>query len=487
MKLKLVLGMLVLVTTISNHAQNIIRNHSKWFDGSVLYTANIHNGMILLGGSSELNKKCVFMLEAVEGGYVLSRAFEDEQLPIRGQNGCKVEYIREDGMYFLAVKNEENETVWTLTLTPDNLENCLGQEKFAEEQPVEEMLSGYLMNTTYLSRFSKLELKGMEAMLNDKRAKSIIERTNLSLIRSEMKVPESERELLRKTKEEMMVEVNEGTTYVTNEREFLDALANGANIVLKEGTSLNLSNILYDMEYFDTDSRRFMEDASNIHNVPTTQLVSESVFNGRQLTIINLRDVTIRGERNAAILVEPLYAYVLNFVNCHNITLENLTLGHVEEGFCTGGVVGLTACAEVKINQCDMFGCGAYGIIAEKTDKLYVSQSIIRDCSYGIMEIRGGDVIKFDQCDFIRNKEYTMVYIDESATDVSFYNCRFAQNKGVLFELGTKIQMENCEIHHADETTFGTENMIEYLGRRNRIFIDDNPLPERNVGPDCRN
>ena len=314
-----------------------------------------------------------------------------------------------------------------------------------------------------------------------------IEKTNLSLIQSEMKVPESERELLRKTKKEMKVEVDKGTAYVTNEREFLDALTNGADIVLKEGTNLNLSNILYDMEYFDTDSRRFMEDASGIQDAPTTQLISESVFNGRQLTIINLRDVTIRGEKNTAILVEPLYAYVLNFVNCHNITLENLTLGHVEEGFCTGGVVGLTACAEVKINQCDMFGCGAYGIVAEKTDKLYVSQSIIRDCSYGIMEIRGGEVIKFDQCDFIRNEKFTMVYINELARGVSFYDCRFAQNKGVLFELETMIQIENCEIHHADETTFGTENMIEYLGKRNRIFIDDNPLPERNIGPDCRN
>jgi hypothetical protein len=91
------------------------------------------------------------------------------------------------------VRNGFDEVVWTLTLTPDNLKNCLGQEAFAEEQPLEEMIDGYLMNTAFLSRIPKEKLREMVSLLESRPARSIIEQTNLSLVRSELKVTETER------------------------------------------------------------------------------------------------------------------------------------------------------------------------------------------------------------------------------------------------------------------------------------------------------
>jgi hypothetical protein len=86
--------------------------------------------------------------------------------------------------------------VWTLVLTPDNLENCLGQQRFAEEQPVDDMLDGYLMNTKFLARFGKEELKQMHAKLKALPSQTVVSQTNMELIESELEVTEAERYLL---------------------------------------------------------------------------------------------------------------------------------------------------------------------------------------------------------------------------------------------------------------------------------------------------
>ena len=91
---------------------------------------------------------------------------------------------------------------WTLGLTPDNLENCLGQQRFAEEQPVDDMLDGYLMNTKFLARFSKDELKQMHAKLKALPSHTVVSETNMELIESEMEVVEYERYALVSDDEE---------------------------------------------------------------------------------------------------------------------------------------------------------------------------------------------------------------------------------------------------------------------------------------------
>ena len=48
----------------------------------------------------------------------------------------------------------------------------------------------YLMNTAFLSRIPKEKLREMVSLLESRPARSIIEQTNLSLMRSELKVTE---------------------------------------------------------------------------------------------------------------------------------------------------------------------------------------------------------------------------------------------------------------------------------------------------------
>ena len=55
-------------------------------------------------------------------------------------------------MYFLAIRKPNGDICHTLVLTPDNVENCTAQEKWAESQPVSDIITGMLLNPTYLGQ-----------------------------------------------------------------------------------------------------------------------------------------------------------------------------------------------------------------------------------------------------------------------------------------------------------------------------------------------
>lgn len=195
----MIIGMVAAVATAN--AQTI-GEWSKWFDGKVLYTAHLlDSGDLYFDAPENTDGTYSFSLKKenfAPGEYTLIPHNTVDEAPFRAQYGWRVQYIRKEGMYFLAVRNSFDEVVWVLTLTPDNLKNCLGQEDFAEEQPIEEMIDGYLMNTTYLSNFSKEQLKAQITTLKSRATRSIIEEINLGLMQSELKVVESERQQLSK-------------------------------------------------------------------------------------------------------------------------------------------------------------------------------------------------------------------------------------------------------------------------------------------------
>lgn len=114
----------------------------------------------------------------------------------------------------------------------------------------------------------------------------------------------------------------------------------------------------------------------------------EEVFDGVQLTIQNVSNLTIRAEGDDltahTISAAPRYAHVLNFENCEAITLEGFTAGHtIEPGSCTGGVIGYLNCENVLINRCGLYGCGVVGVWAENTKDVQVANCNIYECSWG--------------------------------------------------------------------------------------------------------
>lgn len=193
---KIVFFLIALCAFVKVSAQAVTEG-TQWFDGKVLYTAHVlDNGELFFNALENTDGVYDFSLRRLNhapGEYMLIPTNMIDDAPLRAQFGWRVQYIRKQGMYFLAVRNRQDRIVWTLVLTPDNLENCLGQQRFAEEQPVDEMLDGYLMNTKFLARFGKEELKRMHAKLKALPSHTVISETNMQLIESELEVVEYER------------------------------------------------------------------------------------------------------------------------------------------------------------------------------------------------------------------------------------------------------------------------------------------------------
>lgn len=88
---------------------------------------------------------------------------------------------------------------------------------------------------------------------------------------------------------------------------------------------------------------------------------------------------TVVREGNSRIVVEPRYAFCLNFVDCEQCTVSNLTIGHTTGGHCTGGVVGITRGRNNIVIDCDLYGCGAYGLQLNGTQNFSLYSSKIRE------------------------------------------------------------------------------------------------------------
>jgi len=187
---------------------------------------------------------------------------------------------------------------------------------------------------------------------------------------------------------------------------------------------------------------------------------------GMQLNVREVHNLTIRGPKGTMPLlrIQPRYAYVLRFTDSDNIRIENLVMGHTEGGYCEGGVLAFEDCRDVTINHCDMYGCGMEGINFTRSMELKCTNSIIRDCTYQIMDINTSRDVLFDNCIFTRNKEFTQIIL-RGSVNILFRNCQILNNVGSLLAVSAceNVKMEKCNISH----DFG------HLGDIEDVVLDD--------------
>lgn len=463
------------------------QNTQTWFDGDAYYTSKLTDDDILYfqGTSADKEYDFSFGLKFLDDEYKLVRMTDTDMFPFRADFGDPVGRYMNGTIDVFLIKDGTGNTVWTLKRISQNHRDALATQLWTKDQPVKKMLSSIVLNPHYFSEFSKTELRYYQEYLENKEEPSVLENINLSLINSELRVSDFIRYNVGDIQTIAEAEISK-VSFVNNARSFFDALESGATICIEPNTVINLSEVLNDPTYFRDNGRGWVDDIEAYNG--DAQIISETVFNGRQLTLRNLNDITIMGDYNSHIVVNPPYAFVINFVNCHNIKLQNLTMGHTEEGYCTGGVVGLKSCVNANISYCDLYGCGAYGLVSENSSNVGMYNTVIRDCSYGIMQLFNTQEVVFENCDFIRNKQFTLVEIDSNCKDLLFSECRFAQNKGVLFGIGTPIRMENCLIQHPDADQLGNlETQLANEDTNTKVVITNLPLGKKqHVGVDSK-
>jgi len=179
----------------------------------------------------------------------------------------------------------------------------------------------------------------------------------------------------------------------------------------------------------------------------------ERAFDGFELVISGVRNLTIRCGPQGSLITAPRYSFVLNFEGCRGITLEGLTAGHTVGGYCVGGVLRFADCKDIAIKECDLYGCGTEGLLLENVDGLTMEGGSIYECTYDIMTALDSRNLTFRGCSFRENGEYNLVGL-ANAVGVLFEDCLFEGNRGDVFFGGTWWGAEGCEAVTVKNCTF---------------------------------
>ena len=164
----------------------------------------------------------------------------------------------------------------------------------------------------------------------------------------------------------------------------------------------------------------------------------------KTLLINGVKNLTIHAADSAdsvQILTNRRSASVLAFENCKKITLEGITLGHYDlkytgrgndrwASYCSGEVLEFFDSKNIAIDNCVLFGCGTRGFLAHRCKDFSISNSEIKECSYGAFGVFDSEDIAITGVD-IHHNNYTILYeIDRcknlKVTDSKAHHNRFA-------------------------------------------------------------
>jgi hypothetical protein len=196
---------------------------------------------------------------------------------------------------------------------------------------------------------------------------------------------------------------------VSTTEELIGALGSNRRILVKEG-KYNLSAV--SPSYINNPAVYFQE-----------------AYDGPELILDGVHDLTIQGvgDKQSEIIIDPRYAFVMNFQNCSNISIMNVKAGHTEGGYCEGGVFSFENSSGIRIDNALMYGCGTIGLSLLRATDVKITNSTVSDCTYGIMSVDYSSDILFKDCIFRDNKGFTMVEVGHT-NGFTIDSCAFLRN-----------------------------------------------------------
>ena len=235
-------------------------------------------------------------------------------------------------------------------------------------------------------------------------------------------------------------QAEDGSFHVQSVEELLEAIRPQASIVMEPGR-YNFTEFLANFP----NPRDF-----DLWNEAHKYVQINDAFDGLELVVKGVNDLSITGGSDdpaaTEIVIEPRHATVLGFTDCTGIELACLTMGHTDGAECSGDVLDFYHCQNIRLRTMDLYGCGAYGITAmDGCGNMQVSNSTIRDCSYGPFAIYTGEgEFRFTACT-LSGSEGGGDYGPESGSSLVFDGCAFGLQESNRWYFDNDVTCENCQ------------------------------------------
>ena len=149
------------VCAVCSMQAQTIKQGDKFFDGSSLWTVEeIRMGKIVYMTNSHDGEITLEKVAKKAGEYKLIPSRQADEPLFRGVKwGCRVQYVRQEGMYFLAFRKANGDAIDIMYLTPDSEEYCLEQQEEITNKLSEGITSQSLINRTILFDMPKDKLR----------------------------------------------------------------------------------------------------------------------------------------------------------------------------------------------------------------------------------------------------------------------------------------------------------------------------------------
>lgn len=264
------------------------------------------------------------------------------------------------------------------------------------------------------------------------------------------------------------------TVHVSTVEEFLEAIAPDTEVVLESGTY----NLTRDMDITSEEEFGKWEASHDYVSL-------YSIFDGFEMQVSDVKGLSIVAAPNSIVrlVTDPRHADVMRFSSCSDIYIEGMTVGHTSgNSSCEGDVLEFVYCDDVHLVGMDLYGCGTYGISFLDVNNLKMENSIIRECSYGMIEGDNGSRFQFTNCEFRDCDGYSMIETRE--TEAEFIKCKFEENN---FDWGFLPNSRYINDLTFTECEFGLSealSLIEQKESGNKNFSTENCIfPEESKFP----
>ncbi len=414
----------------------------------------------------------------IEGGPVYNGQVKDEtdlSVPVKVEELSGVVAISAQGGYSAALKDDGSVFLWGLQENESDFEDSLVPNMIMELGVVREIAAGG-------GHLLALKDDGSLWAFGDNSCGQIGDGTKISrrrptaaafnkdpLVLTEIVAEGSEFAYkfddatvseLDKLTEELMAEYgsnqyqkiidrnNMKVVIVNNAQEFIDAIGSNREIILKSGEVYDITSALYE-------------------GVDNEKAYVRETHDGIELVIRNVENLIIRSESSklSKIMVSPTYSEVLNFEDSKNIVIDGVHAGHgPDKGSCTGGVFSFERCQNIYINNSILFGCGTQGVALSNVDSFVFDNSVIEDCSYGIMTVKTSRDIIFMNSKFRNTGIYDLIDISESK-NVLFTSCEISNNRteGGLYNSKHLFNLSSVEPKLIVKDTIIQDNSVDYV------------------------